>query len=213
MLILQPTNEFIVFRKQHFTEICCFCIRSTKSVGRGVVMSENQRIRLTKTLLKNALIRLLKEQNIYSISIRELCESAEINRSTFYKYYGSQFDLLTEMENDLIGIVTDSISKYPSEPELSFYDTCKCIEDNNELFRILFNNNVDPMFPEKIFALPCIQDTISQYIGESSSEAEREYKFHFLAYGMYQVIKVWINKDKRESPQEIVDLILRKMLA
>ena len=176
-------------------------------------MGENQRIRLTKTLLKDALVKLLKEQNIYSISIRELCDTAEINRSTFYKYYGSQFDLLTEMENDLIEIVTDSISKYPSRPERSFYETCKCIDENYELVRILFNNNVDPMFPEKIFALPCIQDTISQYIRESASEAEREYQFHFLAYGMYQVIKVWINKENRETPQEIVDLIMQQILS
>lgn len=180
---------------------------------RGVVMSENQRIRLTKTLLKNALVKLLKEQNIYGISIRELCDTAEINRSTFYKYYGSQFDLLKEMEDDLIETVTDSISKYPSRPERSFYYTCKCIDDNYELVRILFNNNVDPMFPEKILALPCIRDTIAKYIGNSASEAEREYQFIFLAYGMYQVIKVWINKENRESPQEIVDMIMQRILA
>ena len=117
------------------------------------------------------------------------------------------------MEDDLINIVTDSISRYPSNPERSLYDTCKCINDNYELVRILFNNNVDPMFPEKIFALSCIRDKISQYIGESSSEAEREYKFHFFAYGLYQVINVWINKESRESPQEIVDLILQHILA
>ena len=60
----------------------------------------NQRIMLTKKLLKTGLTDMLQTRNIYQISIRELCESAGINRSTFYKYYGSQFDLLTEMEQD-----------------------------------------------------------------------------------------------------------------
>ena len=62
---------------------------------------ENQRIRLSKTMLKNALIELLKTKNIEKISIYELCGQAQINRTTFYKYYGSQYDLLADIENDV----------------------------------------------------------------------------------------------------------------
>lgn len=62
----------------------------------------NQRNILTKKLLKNSLTNMLQTQNIYQISIRELCENAGINRSISYKYYGSQFDLLSEMKQDLL---------------------------------------------------------------------------------------------------------------
>ena len=48
---------------------------------------ENQRVYLSKKLLENALISLLKQKSLYKISIRELCEVASINRSTFYKYF------------------------------------------------------------------------------------------------------------------------------
>ena len=61
---------------------------------------ENQRIRLSKKLLKNALLELLREKRIDKISISELCSAAQINRTTFYKYYGNQYDLLAEMEQD-----------------------------------------------------------------------------------------------------------------
>ncbi len=63
---------------------------------------ENQRVYLSKKLLENALISLLKQKSLYKISIRELCEVASINRSTFYKYFSSQFDLLNYMENNLL---------------------------------------------------------------------------------------------------------------
>ena len=62
---------------------------------------ENQRIRLSKTMLKNALIELLKTKNIEKITIYELCSTAQINRTTFYKYYGSQYDLLADIEREL----------------------------------------------------------------------------------------------------------------
>ena len=73
---------------------------------------EDRRIAMTKRLLKAALIELLKEQDIYHISIRELCERADVNRTTFYKYYGSQFDLLTDMEKDMLDFIAKAIDRY-----------------------------------------------------------------------------------------------------
>lgn len=45
---------------------------------------ENQRVRLSKTMLKNALISLLAEKNIDKITIYELCK--KINHQTFKKW-------------------------------------------------------------------------------------------------------------------------------
>lgn len=63
---------------------------------------ENQRIMLTKRLLKESLIEMLAKKSIKKISVSELCTAAGINRSTFYNHYGSQFDVLKEMELDMI---------------------------------------------------------------------------------------------------------------
>ena len=46
---------------------------------------ENQRIRLSKMLLKNALMKLLEEKPLEKITIYELCAEAQLNRVTFYK--------------------------------------------------------------------------------------------------------------------------------
>ena len=61
---------------------------------------ENQRTRLTKMLFKDGLIALLQKKTIYQISVTELCEAAELNRSTFYKYYNNVRDVLTELEQE-----------------------------------------------------------------------------------------------------------------
>ncbi|MCD8316718.1 MAG: TetR/AcrR family transcriptional regulator, partial [Eggerthellaceae bacterium] len=63
---------------------------------------ENQRIRLSKAMLKQSLLELLKEKPLSRISVLEICENAQINRTTFYKYYGSQSDLLKDIENDFL---------------------------------------------------------------------------------------------------------------
>ena len=61
---------------------------------------ENQRVRITKMLLKDALTKLLYEKKIEKVTVSELCEAAGVNRSTFYKHYGSQFDVLDDIEKD-----------------------------------------------------------------------------------------------------------------
>ncbi len=66
---------------------------------------ENQRVRLTKKLLQNNLMEMLETESIHRISIKSLCAQAGVNRSTFYKYYGSQYGLLREIEEETAGKV------------------------------------------------------------------------------------------------------------
>ena len=63
---------------------------------------ENQRVALSKRMLKEGLIKLLNKKNISKISINELCEIAEINRTTFYRHYQTPHDVLLEVEYDFI---------------------------------------------------------------------------------------------------------------
>ncbi|NLB17011.1 MAG: TetR/AcrR family transcriptional regulator [Clostridiales bacterium] len=175
---------------------------------------ENRRVTMTKQLLKDALVSLLEKNDIYNISIRELCEAADVNRSTFYKYYGSQFDLLADMENDLILMVNQAVEDNPAQAEKIVFIICKNIEENIDLCRLLVNNNVDAAFPEKIFSQAImIQNEIFRRLGNSGT-SETEYMYNMLAYGCYQAMRVWINKENRESPEEfakIIDKIISKL--
>lgn len=46
----------------------------------------NRKIQITKRCIREALFECLKEKDINKITISSLCEKADINRSTFYKY-------------------------------------------------------------------------------------------------------------------------------
>jgi len=47
----------------------------------------NQRVRLTKKLLCDAMIRQLEQTSMDKITVVALCKDAGINRTTFYRYY------------------------------------------------------------------------------------------------------------------------------
>ena len=164
----------------------------------------NQRIRLSKMLLKNALTQMLQEQNIYQISILDLCQQAGINRSTFYKYYGNQFDLLTEMEQDLLSEITAALSAEGDGSQKPLEQVLRYLESNLVFVRLLFNSNVDPEFPGKLFSLPPIQQMLQRF----SAGKTTDYAMSFLLYGGFQVVKLWVNKDKdRETAEQMAEII------
>ena len=53
-------------------------------------------------LLKNALIDIMKTKSIHLVSIKEICEEADVNRSTFYRHYNTQYDLYDDIIEDMI---------------------------------------------------------------------------------------------------------------
>ena len=169
----------------------------------------NQRIFLTKKLLKNSLTKMLQTQNIYQISIRELCQNADINRSTFYKHYGSQFDLLAEMEEDLIKNIENTLlSSQNSCNENIIEQIIIYLEENIDFVRLLLNSNVDSEFPKKIFSLEPIRRMISS-LKIDIKDDEYEYYCCFILYGAYQMIHEWINKENRERPAWIAALVFK----
>ena len=48
-------------------------------MGKG----EDRRVKLTKQMLKDALTQLLERKDIYHIAVREICDTADVNRSTY----------------------------------------------------------------------------------------------------------------------------------
>ena len=62
----------------------------------------DKRSQRTREALKKTLAQMMIKQNINDITIKNLVVLANINRSTFYLHYTDIFDLLQEMENDII---------------------------------------------------------------------------------------------------------------
>ena len=60
------------------------------------------RVQFTRNALKQALLTLMEEKNVDKITVKELCETAGINRGTFYLHYDSPSALLADIENQFL---------------------------------------------------------------------------------------------------------------
>lgn len=65
----------------------------------------------TAVKMRGALISLLEQKEFTDISIKDICEEAAVNRSTFYAHYENTYDLLRETHAGLIMEFFDSLDE------------------------------------------------------------------------------------------------------
>lgn len=178
---------------------------------------DNQRMRLTKLLFKNALITLLQNKSIYQISVTELCNTAELNRSTFYKYYNNVRDILTELEKETLQKSKQCMQEIAVGEEnfhiTPLYRLLCDMQNNREIYQLLFNNSTNSDFSSDIMqeTIEFLRDTANSL--DIKEEEKSNYLFQYLVSGCISVIQNWINGEMKESPIEISELIYHTSVA
>lgn len=67
------------------------------------------RIKKTRRSIINAFLELRARKPLEKITVKELCEKAEINKSTFYTHFTDVFDLSNQLESDVIRQIVENL--------------------------------------------------------------------------------------------------------
>lgn len=167
---------------------------------------ENQRVRLSKIMLKNALVELLETMPINKITVYELCRSAQINRSTFYKYYGEPQDILNEIVNELLE-KTAIIVKNENTEFSRLKTILTFLRDNRETIIRIIANVSEQKLIDHIYGVPTLHENLYSLLKNSEANIEKEYVKVFYHYGSFAIIRAWLNNGCVESPQEMTQII------
>ena len=170
----------------------------------------NQRTRLSKLLFKNALMDLLKEKgSVAKISVRELCDRAELNRSTFYAHYQEPNDLLIEIETELLDATEEHLKKIGAENDIGAHkyilSFLQYIRQNDKPFRALLIDSTDPESRSRF-----MQQSIIQFVENLRIVLPKEleqYIFSYILNGSTGIIIQWIRSDYAADENEIVSLL------
>lgn len=172
-------------------------------------MAENRRSKMTKQMLKASLIELMHNQAITKITIKELCENADVNRSTFYLYYNDQHELLKEIENELLFHVKEDLDKLGSNPgTLPYLEAMlSYIMKNADIFRTLLCHQESPSFQATFVQLS--SDSMMKNLDINCSETLLPYVYDFLLMGCLNMIKRWIESDFNINYKSMAQLIFQ----
>ena len=166
-------------------------------------------------MLKEGLLKLLKDKQLNQISIYELCKTSGINRTTFYKYYGSQNDLLNEIETDFFAQIGEDLKHIISQNPNALISILEHLYEQRELFCILVQAIPEQTFAEHLFHIPTINAIFKNMVDSSGySEIKAKYVKQFVFQGTYAVLRDWLGSDSPESVTEIAEVfrILRDKL-
>lgn len=170
----------------------------------------NQRTRLSKILLKNALMDLLSEKgSVTKISVRELCERADLNRSTFYAHYSEPKELLEEVETELLDATREHLQKIGAENDIGAHRYLLSfliyIKENDKPFRTLLIDAGDPEFRSKF-----MQQSIIQFVENldiAFPKEQEQYIYSYILNGSTGVIIQWMRSDYSIDENALVDLL------
>lgn len=74
-----------------------------------VKRNEDRRVKRTKRILRECLFELLTNATIDEITVKELTEKADVNRSTFYFYYKDIGDMVMQIQNDIFEVFEETV--------------------------------------------------------------------------------------------------------
>jgi len=158
--------------------------------------------------LKNSLVELMEVHPISKISVKMLCESADINRSTFYAHYRDQYDLLKQLEQEVITelkkhITNDAFSKQSAQTLQSMNQILDYISKNADIFKILLSENGSSSFHKEIMIL-AQEKMISDLLNNPDIDARTaEYLQCFAVTGALRMIQKWLHDGMVESTEKM----------
>jgi len=171
----------------------------------------NQRVMLTKRLLKDGLFRLIKEKDLDRITVSELCAEAGINRATFYKHYSSPRDVLIESGREFSENMRRATSRPDSTDDAERYltDICSYLYDNSETVKIYIKYNTDDSFSNMLREFNTEMLRLKGEFTPLRSVDEDSIRLvsAFLGCGGYFLLREWLMEDIKKSPNEIAKLI------
>lgn len=173
---------------------------------------ENQRVALSKRLLKDAVMELLPKKHISKISVSEVCERAEINRTTFYRHYQTPHDILLELELDFVKQFYEAPIDTTEAADMRKHAARLCcfLYDNRESVKVFIRNNTDSDFTQifQNFADGFLASRKVLYKGAAVDADTLRLMTTYFAYGIYALVRQWLLEDIAKSPEDIADLIV-----
>ena len=183
-----------------------------------VINKDDRRVKRTRRLLKQGLAELLRQKHFSDISARDITEKMDLNKATFYLHYKNTYELLQDLETDLLEQAQEMIDRYEyDEMEDSmrkfFEPLLDFVVENRSVCEALFVNNASSDFTGRVVEFIYKNGTeIMKKRFPKISVEDADYVLSFVAFGLIGLLRRWFEKEM-SIPKEKLLNIADEMLA
>jgi AcrR family transcriptional regulator len=176
----------------------------------------------TAVRMDEAFLTLLERKDFAYITVKELCETAGVNRSTFYLHYETMADLLTESVSHMNEQFLAYMKK-DSEAFMAKLENCPLdelylitpeylnpylgyIEKHKRLFRTAMEKAVVLRMDKSYNGLfrHVFTPILDRY---GVPQKDRSYLIAFYLHGLMAIISEWLKNNCADSVSYIIDMI------
>lgn len=224
-----------MFINEHFYKECLLIIYALNSINllfsfqlfKGeFAMDKYPDLRISRTMLaiRNAFAELIQEKGFENLSVKDITTKANINRGTFYLHFKDKFDLLNQIEKEILDeleniakkvwlIHNDGFSKFTdSLPVISeiFEYFSKNAGLMNSILSLKGSNSFELRFKEVIRHNLC-ENYFYQKNIKANLEIPHEYFITYITSIYLGILEEWLARGCSETPEEM-SLIFSKLI-
>lgn len=158
----------------------------------------------TQNVIKESLLELLSEKTFDKLTVSQLCNQADLTRTTFYVHYNNLTDVLDSVIEDALEIATTT----DSNKDATFFPACQRIADMPKYRSLFMDETLSGYIVKKMFQYEK-NILMPQLINDSHlSKTEAELLFRFLLNGSFSVNKA-LGWDKNDTWYDFQNLLLK----
>lgn len=164
------------------------------------------RVRYTKKIIEDTFVDLLQTKPLNKITVTMICEKAQINRGTFYKYYDNPFDLMEKLQEEGLSEMEKMLSQITEEGLEDFLlKILLVIKERKKIITTLdVNLNNDSFYNQ----LSQVAMKVMRERMDHENEEKNKLKIQYVIGGCANIILQWMNDGMEMEEHLIVDSIL-----
>ncbi|MGN0447308.1 MAG: TetR/AcrR family transcriptional regulator [Acutalibacteraceae bacterium] len=169
-------------------------------------------VKRTKKAFEKSLVELSKDLPLNKITVKMLCEKAELSRNAFYFHYKDINDLISDIEDTIVKeaenlIVTLKDIGFPKNVYATVEGLVDLLDENKDTCIMLFDKTSDS-FTHRMSKLFCDfnYEYFKQY-HKTKNRTNYDFFYMFISTGFYGALRYWFLNYESISKGEITALI------
>jgi len=172
-------------------------------------IKNNKRYKTSSEKIETAFLALTLNHKYEDISINQICEQANINRSTFYTHYDDINDLIIKIESKFANSMSTIFNYGSRANNEAFVEMFKFVKENKFFYKAFLN------IPYITTAEKETKNTILSNMKENLkavavSDVELRYHASFFGAGIKEICRIWLERDCKETPEEMAMILLKE---
>ncbi|CAH1214408.1 hypothetical protein PAECIP111893_03794 [Paenibacillus plantiphilus] len=175
----------------------------------------DRRIERTKRDIRFAFMNLITENDAEQITVKEITDYANYNRTTFYAHYSDKSELIEDIIDEAIQGFISKIEptfhngevpihvKFSSDTSLVVF---KYVEDNKLIFSLLFDVNKFPSFQEKLcFSIKELIESDIHFLKQFKDTLDKSLYCYTQSSALVGRLNFWVKQEYAFNAEYMAD--------